>query len=107
VILINIYITSFYSTIYNQNIEISNEKNINDIIKIQGDTVAKMYEFKNGMQRNESIKPEEEFMVRSNSAAQADIKYNAVTDEQIEKLVNMFYASSNVTKVYNTLSNAV
>lgn len=98
-LLANLYFTTFYSTIYNQNIEISNEKNINDIIKIQGDTIAKMYEKK---YHEKSAKTEEQFYEKNEADYDPfSAKFRPITDDQINKMITLFYASSTYTKFYN------
>ena len=42
-ILANVYFITFYSTIYDNDFEISNEKNITDVIKIQADMSSRKY----------------------------------------------------------------
>jgi hypothetical protein len=104
-LLINVYFTTFYSTIYNQNITISNEKNINDIIRLQSDTLASMYEKK--IQDYNDKGSVKEFMEERDTIFKIDVRYESINDEQIEKIVNMFYASSWMNKLYNSSSNMI
>jgi len=94
-ILINIYFTNFYSTIFNKNIEISNVKNIKDIIRIQSDVLVRKYEEVIKSQELGELSDLDPFVMRD------------ITDNEIDKILSMFYASSWMIKIYSASINAV
>jgi hypothetical protein len=107
ILLTNFYFTNFYSVIFTQNIEISNEKNIIDIIKIQSDTVQKKYE-ENVITSPVDGNVEDEFIMQDESVWEIpNIKFQAITDDEVQKLISYFYCSNWISKLYDSTINVV
>lgn len=99
ILLSNIYFIHFYSMIFNKNIDISDEKNIKDVIKIQSEILTKKYEEQFGNSVLPKINEEEEFMIRADSNEPNEpIKFYGVTDKEIDDIINKFYSSSWLVK---------
>lgn len=108
-LLSNIYFINFYSMIFNQNIDISDEKNIKDVIKIQSDILTKKYEQRYSVLETPKGDDVSGFLIRedSNHPVNETIKFRGVTEAEIDHIINMFYSSSWMVKFYNYSLNVV
>ena len=98
-LLANAYFITFYSTIYDNDIEISDDKNINDIIKMQADIAVKKYEERN-LEYTPKSSPTEKLFQKKKSDASISKKIKSVTDQQIKKMIDNFHGSSDISKAY-------
>ena len=99
-LLANAYFITFYSTIYDNDIEISDDKNINDIIKMKADIAVKKYEERNLEYTPKSSSPTEKLFQKKKSDASISKKIKSVTDQQIKKMIDNFHGSSDISKAY-------
>lgn len=100
-LLANVYFITFYSTIYDNDVEISNDKNINDIIKMQAEKVVKTYEEGNLNYTPRMSESTEKLLQKKKSHDNISIKFNQITDKEIKKMINSFHGSSDINKIYN------
>ena len=99
-LLANVYFIKFYSTIYGYDFEMSNEKNVTDIIKIQADISSRKCEGSFKYSPKFSA-PTEKFFMKKKSFDDRSVKFGSISDKQINKMVNNFYGSNDINKIYS------
>ena len=106
-LLINIYFTNFYSTIFTENIDISNDKNIREIIRSESENLIDDYEAQYQKQKLNASLDEKDIIENMEKFKFKRHKIQKISDDEIDNLTARFYSSSWTFKIYNSFSNTL